>query len=119
MLRPWQLAASQARANSRAGPLPTSALSAPCHHHTCHHHTCRHHTCHRHKRIAPPMTKLIDYYLTLISPWAYIDTRRFAEIAQSHDPTMRVTQLYFAEIFPSPGELPRATRAPACPAPPL
>src|SRR3546814_8092986 len=78
------LAASQARANTRAGPLPTSALSAPCHHHTCHHHTCRHHTCHRHKGIAPPMTKVIDYYLTLISPWAYLGSRRFAEIAQRH-----------------------------------
>lgn len=58
------------------------------------------------------MSKVIDYYLTLISPWAYLGSRRFAEIARRHGAEVRVKPVNFGEIFPRTGGLPLAKRAP-------
>lgn len=58
------------------------------------------------------MTKVIDYYLTLNSPWAYLGSRRFAEIAQRHRAEVRVKPANFGEIFPRTGGLPLPKRAP-------
>ncbi|MGD1876633.1 MAG: 2-hydroxychromene-2-carboxylate isomerase [Kiloniellaceae bacterium] len=58
------------------------------------------------------MSKVIDYYLTLISPWAYLGSQRFAEIAQRHGADVRVKPVNFGEIFPRTGGLPLAKRAP-------
>ncbi len=58
------------------------------------------------------MSKVIDYYITLISPWAYLGSQRFAEIAQRHRAQVRVKPVNFGEIFPRTGGLPLAKRAP-------
>jgi len=58
------------------------------------------------------MSKVIDYYLTLISPWAYLGSQRFAEIAARHGAEVRVKPVNFGEIFPRTGGLPLAKRAP-------
>jgi carboxymethylenebutenolidase len=58
------------------------------------------------------MSKVIDYYLTLISPWAYLGSQRFTEIARRHGAEVRVKPVNFGEIFPRTGGLPLAKRAP-------
>lgn len=58
------------------------------------------------------MTKVIDYYMTVISPWAYLGSQRLAEIAQRHRAEVRVFPVNFAEIFPKTGGLPLPKRAP-------
>ncbi|WP_420347222.1 2-hydroxychromene-2-carboxylate isomerase [Pelagibius sp.] len=58
------------------------------------------------------MTKVIDYYLTVISPWTYLGSQRFAEIAQKHRAEVRVTPINFGTVFPRTGGLPLAKRAP-------
>lgn len=58
------------------------------------------------------MSKVIDYYLTLISPWTYLGSQRFAEIAARHGAEVRVTPVNFGEVFPRTGGLPLAKRAP-------
>ena len=61
---------------------------------------------------AAAMNKVIDYYLTLISPWAYLGSQRLAEIAKRHGAAVRVKPVNFGEIFPRTGGLPLAKRAP-------
>ncbi len=58
------------------------------------------------------MPKIIDYYLTLISPWAYLGSRRFEEIATRHGAEVRVKPVDYGVIFPRTGGLPLAKRAP-------
>ena len=58
------------------------------------------------------MSKVVDYYLTLISPWTYLGSQRFAEIVQRHGAEVRVTPVNFGEVFPRTGGLPLAKRAP-------
>ncbi|MGF1592673.1 MAG: 2-hydroxychromene-2-carboxylate isomerase [Kiloniellaceae bacterium] len=58
------------------------------------------------------MSKLIDYYLTLNSPWAYLGSARFAEIVRRHGAEVRVKPVNFGEIFPRTGGLPLPKRAP-------
>jgi 2-hydroxychromene-2-carboxylate isomerase len=58
------------------------------------------------------MSKVIDYYLTLISPWTYLGSQRFAEIAERHGAEVRVKPVNFGEVFPRTGGLPLAKRAP-------
>ncbi|WP_422365912.1 2-hydroxychromene-2-carboxylate isomerase [Pelagibius sp.] len=57
-------------------------------------------------------SKTIDYYLTLISPWAYLGSARLAEIAGRHGAEVRVLPVNYGEIFPRTGGLPLAKRAP-------
>ena len=58
------------------------------------------------------MSKVIDYYLTLISPWAYLGSQRFAEIVARHGADVRVKPVNFGEIFPRTGGLPLPKRSP-------
>jgi len=58
------------------------------------------------------MSKIIDYYLTLNSPWAYLGSRRVAEIAARHDAEVRVKPVNFGEVFSRTGGLPLPKRAP-------
>jgi len=58
------------------------------------------------------MPKVVDYYLTLISPWTYLGSARFAAMAQRHGAAVRVKPVNFGEIFPRTGGLPLAKRAP-------
>lgn len=58
------------------------------------------------------MTKTVDYYVTLISPWTYLGSTRFEQIAARHDATVRLFAVDFGVIFPATGGLPLARRAP-------
>lgn len=55
----------------------------------------------------------IDYYFTLNSPWTYLGSARFAEIAKRHGATVNVKPAKFGVIFPQTGGLPLTKRAPA------
>ncbi len=58
------------------------------------------------------MAKQIDYYLTPVSPWAYLGHERFAQIAKKHGATAAVKPVDYGVIFPQSGGLPLAKRAP-------
>ncbi len=58
------------------------------------------------------MSKVIDYYITLISPWTYLGSQRFAEIVERHGAEVRVKSVNFGEVFPRTGGLPLPKRAP-------
>lgn len=58
------------------------------------------------------MTRTINYYLTPISPWAYLGAKRFRQIAQNHDATVNVKIVDYGTIFPKTGGLPLPKRAP-------
>lgn len=58
------------------------------------------------------MPKVVDYYLTLISPWAYLGSVRFAAMIERHGATVCVKPVNFGEIFPRTGGLPLPERAP-------
>ncbi len=58
------------------------------------------------------MTKTIDYYLTLTSPWTYFGSTRFEEIARRHGAEIRVKPVNYGVIFPRTGGLPLPKRAP-------
>ncbi len=59
------------------------------------------------------MAKIIDYYLSLNSPWAYMGGPRLAEIAKRRGAEVRVKPVSLGEIFPKTGGLPLPKRAPA------
>ncbi len=59
------------------------------------------------------MTKVIDTYLSLNSPWAYLGGPRLAVIAKRHGAEVRVKPVSLGEIFPKTGGLPLPKRAPA------
>ncbi|MFN4164502.1 MAG: 2-hydroxychromene-2-carboxylate isomerase [Ferrovibrio sp.] len=58
------------------------------------------------------MAKTVDYYVFLASPWAYLGSQRFADIARRHGATVRIIPMAAAEVFPVSGGLPLAKRAP-------
>ncbi len=58
------------------------------------------------------MTKTVDYYLSLNSPWAYMGSRAFEEILRRHGAAVRVKPVNLAEVFPRTGGLPLPKRAP-------
>ena len=59
------------------------------------------------------MAKVVDYYLFMISPWAYLGGPRLAEIAGRHSAEVRVKPIDLATVFPETGGVPLAKRAPA------
>lgn len=59
------------------------------------------------------MAKIVDYYLSLISPWTYLGGARLEEIAGRHGAEIRVKPVDYGTIFPQTGGLPLAKRAPA------
>lgn len=59
------------------------------------------------------MSKVIDYYLSLNSPWTYLGSRRLEEMAARHGAEVRVKPVDFGVIFPQTGGLPLPKRAPA------
>ena len=54
----------------------------------------------------------IDYYMTLNSPWTYLGSARFAEIAARHKATVRIKPARFGEVFAKTGGLPLPKRSP-------
>ena len=58
------------------------------------------------------MSKVIDYYLTLNSPWANLGSRRFAEIVARHGAEVRVKPVNFGDVLSRTGGLPLPKRSP-------
>lgn len=58
------------------------------------------------------MSRTIDYYFTLVSPWAYIGHRLFVDIARRHDAAVRYKPVALGTVFPESGGLPLAKRHP-------
>ena len=58
------------------------------------------------------MTKIVDYYFTLTSPWTFLGSQRFVEIARRHGAEIRVKPVNYGVIFPQTGGLPLPKRAP-------
>jgi len=59
------------------------------------------------------MTKRIDYFLSLQSPWTYLGHDRLQSIADRHDAKIKLYPVDFARIFSETGGLPLPQRAPA------
>ncbi len=59
------------------------------------------------------MSRRIDYYFSLISPWAYIGHRHFVAIARRHDAAIVYKPVPLNEVFSETGGLPLAKRHPA------
>lgn len=58
------------------------------------------------------MSKTIDYYFSLVSPWTYLGGNRLAEIAARHGAAINHKPVALAAIFPASGGIPLAKRAP-------
>jgi len=58
------------------------------------------------------MPVTIDYYMSLNSPWTYLGSAPFAEIAARHGATVNVKPCKFGPIFEQTGGLPLPKRSP-------
>ena len=58
------------------------------------------------------MSKIIDYYLSLVSPYTYMGGPRLTEMADRHGARIVFKPMELAKIFPASGGLPLAKRAP-------
>jgi 2-hydroxychromene-2-carboxylate isomerase len=58
------------------------------------------------------MPVTIDYYMSLNSPWTYLGSAPFAEIAARHGATVNVKPSKFGPIFEKTGGLPLPKRSP-------
>jgi 2-hydroxychromene-2-carboxylate isomerase len=58
------------------------------------------------------MSKHVDYYVSLMSPWTYLGSARFEAMAAKHGATVTVWPVDFGQVFPASGGLPLAKRAP-------
>ncbi len=58
------------------------------------------------------MSKTIDYYAGLSSPWTYLGHRRLCDLATKYNATVHFKPVNFGTIFPATGGLPLAKRAP-------
>jgi 2-hydroxychromene-2-carboxylate isomerase len=57
------------------------------------------------------MPKIIDYYMTPSSPWAYLGHERFSTIAAANGAHVSLKPVDYARIFAAGGGLPRGKRA--------
>ncbi len=58
------------------------------------------------------MSKTVDYYHSLISPWSYLGGPRPVPIAAETGATVNVKPIDLSKVFPVSGGLPLAKRAP-------
>ncbi len=58
------------------------------------------------------MSKIVDYYFTPVSPFAYLGHARFVAIARRHGATVAVKPINLGRVFPVSGGLPLGKRAP-------
>jgi 2-hydroxychromene-2-carboxylate isomerase len=59
------------------------------------------------------MSRVIDYYFTLASPWSYLGHARFIDIAHRHGAEVNFLPVRFGPVFAETGGLPLPKRAPA------
>ncbi|HEX2655557.1 MAG TPA: 2-hydroxychromene-2-carboxylate isomerase [Xanthobacteraceae bacterium] len=59
------------------------------------------------------MSRSIDYYFSMASPWAYIGHQPFMAIARQHGVTVRFKPVSLANVFAETGGLPLPKRHPA------
>jgi 2-hydroxychromene-2-carboxylate isomerase len=52
------------------------------------------------------MPVTVDYYMTLTSPWTYLGSALFAEVARQNDATVNIKPCKFGPIFEQTGGLP-------------
>ncbi len=58
------------------------------------------------------MSKVVDYYLTPISPWAFLGIGRFREIVERHRAQVNVKPVNFGAVLGQTGGLPLPKRSP-------
>jgi 2-hydroxychromene-2-carboxylate isomerase len=58
------------------------------------------------------MPVTVDYYMTLNSPWTYLGSALFAEIARRNDVSVNIKPCKFGPIFEQTGGLPLPKRSP-------
>ncbi len=58
------------------------------------------------------MTKHVDYYVSLNSPWAFLGSKRFEVIAKKHNADVTIWPVDFGSVFAVSGGLPLPKRAP-------
>ncbi|QWG21627.1 2-hydroxychromene-2-carboxylate isomerase [Bradyrhizobium sediminis] len=58
------------------------------------------------------MTVTVDYYMTLTSPWTYLGSAPFAEIARRNNVKVNIKPCKFGPIFEQTGGLPLPKRSP-------
>jgi 2-hydroxychromene-2-carboxylate isomerase len=59
------------------------------------------------------MSRAIDYYFSLVSPWAYIGHAPFMEMARRHELAVNYKPVFLGRVFAETGGLPLAQRHPA------
>lgn len=59
------------------------------------------------------MPRTIDYYFSLVSPWAYIGHAHFMDIARRHELDINYKPVFLGRVFAETGGLPLAQRHPA------
>ncbi len=57
------------------------------------------------------MAKVVDYYLSLMSPWSYLGAARFGDILRRAGASAVCKPVDFGRIFPASGGLPLGKRA--------
>lgn len=60
-----------------------------------------------------PMPRVIDYYFSLVSPWAYIGHAPFMEIVRRQGVEVNYKPVFLGRVFAETGGLPLAQRHPA------
>ena len=58
------------------------------------------------------MTRVVDYYFAVVSPWSYLGHDRFVALAARHGATIGVKPIDLSRVFPVSGGLPLPKRAP-------
>ncbi len=59
------------------------------------------------------MSRTIDYFFSLASPWSFLGHAPFMEVARRHGATVRPVPVELGPVFAETGGLPLAKRAPA------
>ena len=59
------------------------------------------------------MPRIIDYYFSLVSPWAYIGHAPFIDIVRRHGVEVNYKPVFLGRVFAETGGLPLAQRHPA------
>jgi 2-hydroxychromene-2-carboxylate isomerase len=59
------------------------------------------------------MPRVIDYYFSLVSPWAYIGHAPFMDIVQRHGAEVNFKPVFLGRVFSETGGLPLPQRHPA------